>query len=107
MVKFKSVMAAALAGAAMLGAGAAHAQSIKLVKQVAPDYPRGAERRGVEGKVVVEYTVQADGTVADAQVVEATPPGVFDSAAVKAVERWRYEKPGAPTSVRAEIAFNL
>lgn len=61
------------------------------VELTAPEYPRGAERRGIEGSVTVSFTIAADGSVTNAEVVEASPAGVFDRAALQAVETWRYE----------------
>ena len=62
---------------------------IPLVR-IEPDYPSRAADHGTEGWVVVQFTITAAGTVKDAQVVESQPQGVFDSAATKAVERWKY-----------------
>lgn len=72
----------------------ANAASRAMVDATAPEYPRGAERRGIEGSVTISFAVEADGSVADAQVVASTPEGVFDRAALAAVEQWRFE-PGA------------
>ena len=63
-----------------------------LVKQVAPEYPRGAERRSIEGQVTLNFDITDDGKVANVEVVDATPAGVFDKAAQKALEQWRFEK---------------
>lgn len=57
----------------------------------APDYPRGAERRGIEGYAVISYSVTADGEVTNAEVAESDPPDIFDRAALRAVESWRFE----------------
>lgn len=67
------------------------------VERAAPEYPRGAERRGIEGSVTVSYAIDADGSVVDAVVVESTPAGVFDRAALAAIETWRYEASDART----------
>lgn len=56
---------------------------------VAPDYPRRARELGIEGYVVVEFTITATGSVADAHVVESTH-SVFDKAAVEAAGRFKY-----------------
>ncbi len=42
------------------------------------------------GSVTLEYTVDTSGETRDVHVVEATPPGVFDQAAINAVKHWRY-----------------
>jgi protein TonB len=86
---------------------------LPLVK-VAPIYPRRALNRGVEGFVVVEFSVTDRGTVRDARVIEAVPDnGMFDAAALAAVEKFKY-KPrvidGAAvevTGVRNKITFRL
>ena len=53
-------------------------------------YPPEARRRGIEGHVVVRYDVTVDGRVANAAVVRATPPGVFEEAALRTVRSWRF-----------------
>lgn len=57
---------------------------------IAPDYPVVARRDGVEGQVEVEFTVEADGSVSAATVVSASQGQVFDTAALAAVQRWRF-----------------
>lgn len=54
-------------------------------------YPADAAAQHVEGYVIVAYDVTADGTVADARVVESVPPGTFDEAALKAVRSWHFQ----------------
>jgi periplasmic protein TonB len=63
----------------------------RLVRQVDPEYPRTAQREGVEGSIDLRFTVKADGKVADIEVVEATPANTFDREAIAAVRRWRYD----------------
>lgn len=54
-------------------------------------YPTNAKQAGVEGFVVVEYDVLADGRVANARVIEAEPEGVFEKAALATVASWRFD----------------
>ena len=54
------------------------------------EYPQEAYRQKLEGDVMVAYDVNVDGTVENARVVEAEPPGVFDAAALDAVRKWRF-----------------
>lgn len=61
------------------------------VVKVTPVYPARAAERGIEGHVLVEFTIDTLGRVADIAVVHADPRGVFDRAALKAVERFRYK----------------
>jgi TonB family protein len=64
--------------------------SLQRVRYIPPEYPELEEERGRGGVVVMEYSVRPDGSVSDIVVTEAQPPGVFDSAALRAVRRWRY-----------------
>jgi protein TonB len=62
---------------------------IPLVR-INPDYPPRALSRGIEGYVIVQFTITATGMVKDVIVVRAEPEGIFEEAAVRAVSRWRY-----------------
>jgi len=42
------------------------------------------------GYVVVEFTVTAQGTTRDIVVVESQPRGIFDKAAIEAVQKYKY-----------------
>ena len=61
------------------------------IVKVAPMYPPGAQARGQEGWVLLEFTVTESGSVTDASVIEAQPPGVFDEAAKRAVLKFKYK----------------
>ena len=83
------------------------------VSSPAPEYPRRAIRLGVEGSVRLEFDVDTDGSVLDPYVVESSPAGVFDRAAIKAVRKFLYEAPTYNgTSVKVNnvqivLVFNL
>jgi len=62
---------------------------IPLVR-INPDYPRRAQSRGIEGWVQVEFTITPAGTVLDPVVIDSDPKGTFESAAIKAISRWKY-----------------
>lgn len=68
----------------------------KLVRAVAPEYPRAAERREIEGVVELSIDIDKDGKVLNVKVLTSSPEGVFDSAATRAVQRWKFEA-GKPT----------
>ncbi len=61
------------------------------IVKVAPVYPRRALQRGIEGYVIVEFTVTKQGSVRDPFVVEANPPGIFDRAALDAALKFKYK----------------
>ena len=81
--------------------------------KVQPVYPPGAKRMGIEGYVIVEFTVTGTGTTKDVKVVAADPPGVFDRAALRAASRFKYKprilenKPVEVTGVRNKFTFRL
>ena len=70
--------------------GLAEGDALPVVK-VSPVYPARAQERGIEGYVLVQFTIDALGRVLNVQVIESEPRGVFDRAALKAVERFRYK----------------
>ena len=60
--------------------------------RVPPKYPARAASRHIEGWVTVEFTVQTDGSVDDAVVVNSEPEGVFDEAALTAISKWQFKE---------------
>ena len=102
-----------LAEATSLGAaGGSDSDTVPLVR-VDPDYPARARQQGIEGFVDVEFTITAAGTVQDARVIGSQPSLVFDSAALTAIRRWRYNpkiqsgvavsRPGVQVRLRFEL----
>lgn len=83
------------------------------VVRVEPVYPRRAQARGIEGYVVLEFSVTAAGEVSDPVVVDAQPPGVFERSAQQAVVKFKYRprivggRPVAVHGVRNRITFAL
>lgn len=79
----------------------------RLISAPSPRYPIMAQRRKLEGQVVVQFTIQPDGSVASPRVVSADPEGVFDEAAIVAASRWRFE--AGPRSVASSrvVQFRL
>jgi TonB family protein len=74
-----------------------------------PEYPRNAAERDASGSVAVEFTVDENGDVRDARVVESTNE-VFNRAALSAIGRWEFEpvtENTRPVPVRARIKFTF
>lgn len=94
------------------GLAATDGEYLPIVK-VAPQYPRRALARGLEGEVLVRYTVTKQGSVRDPQVVQSTN-SVFDRAAVDSASRYKYkprvvdgqavEVPNVQTVIKFELA---
>lgn len=94
--------------------GHAEGQQLPLVV-VQPTYPRRCAERGIEGYVVVELTVAADGSVPtdSIEVVAAEPVGCFERSAIKAAAKFKY-KPlvvdgvaKAATGIRYQFTYAL
>ncbi len=83
------------------------------IVKVAPEYPRRALQRGIEGFVIVEFVVTKLGTVQDVKVVTADPPGYFERAAIKAAQRFKYKpkvingEPVEVAGVQNKITFKI
>ena len=60
------------------------------IVKVAPVYPRRAQTRGISGYCIVEYTVTRTGSIRDPRAVDCQPSGVFESASIKAAEKFKY-----------------
>ncbi len=83
--------------------------------RVQPQYPRRAQERGVSGYVVVELSVNEDGTVPPDSIIiiEAEPKGYFERAATRAAEKFKYKpkvvngKPQRVTGVRYRFSFDM
>ncbi len=79
--------------------------------RIAPRYPERALARGIEGRVLVEFTITASGNVRDAHVIAAEPSTIFNQSAVEAVSQWRYTpkivggNPVERTGMRISIPF--
>lgn len=61
--------------------------------RVQPQYPRRAAQRGIEGYVIVELTVNEDGTVPPDSiiVIEEDPKGYFGRSAIRAAQKFKYK----------------
>ena len=58
---------------------------------ITPEYPPLAADQGLEGHVVVSFSVTETGAVENISVVESEPAGVFDEQALLAARRLRFE----------------
>lgn len=83
------------------------------IVKVQPIYPRRAISQGIEGYVIVEFDVYADGSVHNPRVVEHHPNEIFDTSAIKAVLKFKYKPqisngiPEIVTGVRNKLTFEL
>ncbi len=83
-----------------VGFGVSDGEYLPIVK-VAPVYPSRALSRGLEGYVIVEFTVTQTGAVKDVTVVESTS-SLFERAATEAAYKFKY-KPRVIDGVAVEV----
>ena len=81
--------------------------------QVPPVYPRRALERGIEGCVMLKFTVTKVGSTKDPSVEWAVPPGIFDRAAMRSALKYKYKpqiRDGEPIevpNVRTVVIFKI
>jgi TonB family protein len=83
--------------------------SPSVVSKVQPQYSREARLVKFQGTVVLQVTIQTDGSVGDVRVQNPLGLGL-EVKAVEAVRQWRFQpgmKDGVPVPVRAQIEVNF
>jgi protein TonB len=61
------------------------------VEQSPMEYPSNARSQGLEGYVVLSLLISASGEIEKVEVLESTPSGVFEDAALAGIRDWRFE----------------
>ena len=61
------------------------------IVRIDPQWPREALVEGIEGYVVVEVTIGADGSVKAVHVIQAEPRRMFDRNVIRAVLKWKFK----------------
>lgn len=83
------------------------------IVRVAAVYPRRALQRGIEGFVDIEFTVSKLGSVTHPKVIQASPEGIFDQAALDATLKYKYKprvvngEPMEVSGVEVRVKFEL
>jgi protein TonB len=78
------------------------------VNNVPPVYPPMAKQARVEGTVILEATISAQGRVTDVKVLRGIP--LLDNSAIDAVRQWRYtptQLNGTPVPVIMTVTVNF
>jgi len=68
-------------------------------------YPASAMKKRIKGYVVINLLIDTDGSIEAAKVLQASPPGVFDAAALSGIRSWRFapgKYKGRPVKVWAK-----
>jgi protein TonB len=76
------------------------------IRRPKPAYPPQAQRRGLEGKVILQVTVGVDGAVRAVAVNRGSSHLLLDEAAVASVWDWRFQ-PGEVGGSRQEMTILL
>jgi protein TonB len=75
--------------------------------KVQPEYPELARVARLEGNVILQAIIHADGTVGDLQILRCNRPGMgFEDAAVQAVRQWQYH-PAKQGDRPVEVYFTV
>jgi periplasmic protein TonB len=106
-----TVVALAAAAAAQEKPGEGETVKPRLKHEVKAEYTPEAKAAGIQGTVMLDTEVLADGTVGDVKITRSldTKYGL-DEQAVNAVKQWTFEpgtKGGKPVPVRVEIEMTF
>jgi len=75
--------------------------------KIDPEYPELARVARLEGNVILQAIIHADGTVGEVQVLRSNRPNMgFEEAAIGAVQQWRYE-PALQNGKPVEVYFTV
>ena len=83
---------------------------VRSFKPFIPPYPPGAQQRGVQGEVFVEFTVAPDGHPRVPRILYAVPAGFFESTVRESVLRSVYlpaRVNGTPVSTSVNTFYNF
>jgi protein TonB len=86
----------------------ADAMQRRIRHEVLPEYPEDARQAGVQGVVVLDAVVSAEGAVTQVKFVSG--PEALSLAAIDAVRWWRYEPylvNGQPAAVETTVAVDF
>lgn len=87
----------------------------KVISRAAPKYPTKALNKDAEGWVEVRFLIDVSGMPIEIEVLDSKPKDLFESAALKAVRKWRFspardEATGLPVQseiVSTKVQFKL
>lgn len=83
------------------------------IVRIEPKYPVQAARDGINGYVVMRFSIMEDGSVDEVEVIEAEPKRIFDKEAIRALKRWKYSpkiengKAMKQPGIKVRLDFNL
>ena len=86
-------------------------EPLRLVKVELPEYPDHLRRRGIEGRVLLQFRMLPDGSVSDIKVIESNHQDLTEQAS-DAVSQWKFAPPtrdgvGVSQHFRHQFVFKL
>jgi periplasmic protein TonB len=82
----------------------------RVIREVKPTYTNAALSQKIQGTVVLELVVRADGRPSDIRVIRALDPGGLDEQAIIAAGQWRFEPArlaGRPVDVLVTVMLDF
>ncbi len=80
----------------------------ELLRRVEPAYPELARQQNIQGSVLLEVHIRADGSVEDVQVISGAP--LLAQASVDAVKQWKfrpYLSNGRPLEMETQVTLDF
>lgn len=80
------------------------------IKRSRPHYPIKAANKGIEGWVLLEFSIETDGSVSEIIILDSSPVGIFEKSSIKAVRRWKYppiESDGKIVKIRTQVVLTF
>ena len=74
-----------------------------------PDYPLSMRRAGIVGAVVVNFTIEPDGSVSN-PAIQGSPPAELAAITLHSILQWKFApatKAGVPVRARAQQQFDF
>lgn len=78
----------------------------RALREIVPQYPAEADRQRLSGKVRLLLKLEVDGRVSDIELVDATPPDLFEDSAIRAFREARFApaiKNGRPVRALMQV----
>lgn len=82
----------------------------KVLRRVRVTYPEQARKRKINGQVLLRFLLDEKGAMSQLQVLRSEPSGIFDSAALTAVRKWKFApavRDGKPVPYWVELPLSF
>lgn len=83
------------------------AEKPRLIRSATPAYPYYAMHNKIEGKVVTEFDVDAEGKVSQMRILQSDPQHLFDDSVISAVSYWRFERNKPYKNMQKNFVFKM